>query len=169
MALTRMGPAAVPPIGALLERSQSPAMSKALLQVTAQLGRAADPGLVRRLARHEAAELRVEAVRTLGYIPAEADSVDVCIAALDDAAWPTRALAARSLGRLRDPRAAPPLERAMGDTAYWVRHHAGEALGQMGDPGEQALQRRLMDANPFVRDMATQMLFTRSASRSDAP
>jgi len=83
----------------------------------------------------------------------------VCLSALDDPAWPTRALAARSLGRLGDGSAIPSLEKAMGDTAYWVRHHAGEALAALGRAGHDALKRRLSDQNPFVRDMATQMLY----------
>ncbi len=162
MALSRMGPESVPRIDALLRASTSPAMTKGLLQVTAQLGLAADPALVRALAGHDDPEVRVEAVRALGHIPGDAESVDVCLAAMDDPAWPTRALAARSLGRLGDSRAIPRLERAMGDRAYWVRHHAGQALATLGQAGEDALERRLADPNPFVRDMATQMLFTRA-------
>ncbi|HEU5169003.1 MAG TPA: HEAT repeat domain-containing protein, partial [Gemmatimonadales bacterium] len=165
MALSRMGPASVPRVGALLEASTSPAMTKGLLQVTAQLGAAATPALVRALARHDDPEVRVEAVRALGQIPPDAESADVCLAALEDPAWPTRALAARSIGRLGDRRAIPRLERAMGDTAYWVRHHAGQALADLGEAGREALQRRLADPNPFVRDMATQMLFTSALTR----
>ena len=169
MAISRMGPAAAPRVGVLLAAAESPALLKGLLQVTGQLGHAADPELVRRLAAHPNPEVRVEAMRTLGQIPPETESVDVCLAAMDDAAWPTRALAARSLGRLGDPRAITRLERAMGDTAYWVRHHAGQALAGLGDPGHQALRRQLTDANPFVRDMATEMLFTGGSCRQVAP
>ncbi len=167
MALSRMGPGSVSRVGALLASSTSAAMTKGLLQVTAQLGLAADPARVRALARHDDPEVRVEAVRVLGRIPAHAESVDVCLVAMDDPAWPTRALAARSLGRLGDPRAIPRLEQAMGDTTYWVRHHSGQALAELGEAGREALQRRLADSNAFVRDMATQMLFT-SALASEA-
>jgi HEAT repeat protein len=159
MALSRMGAASGAAVGALLAASRSPARTKALLQITGQLGVAADPGLVRVLARHEDPEVRVEAVRTLGSLVPDAESVDVCLAAMDDPAWPTRALAARSLGSLGDTRAVSRLERAMGDPAYWVRHRAGEALARLGDAGTEALERALGDANPFVRDMATQVLF----------
>jgi HEAT repeat protein len=161
MALTRMGPASSPQVGALLAGSRSPAMTKALLQVTGQLGVAADPAAVRALASHPDPEIRVEAVRTLGNIAPDAESVTACLAAMDDSEWPARALAAWSLGRLRDGRAIPRLERAMGDTAYWVRHHAADAMAGLGEPGETALRRRLSDANPFVRDMAAQVLFMR--------
>jgi HEAT repeat protein len=160
MGLSRMGPESVPHVAALLQASTSASMTKGLLQMTAQLGRAADPALVRGFASHADAEVRVEAVRALGHIPAEAESVAVCLSALEDPAWPTRALAARSLGRLGDSTAIPRLEQAMGDTAYWVRHHAGQALIALGGAGQDALERRLADPNPFVRDMATQMLFT---------
>jgi HEAT repeat protein len=159
MALSKMGPASASRVGALLAASSSPGKTKALLQITGQLGVAADPGLIRALARHEDPEVRVEAVRTLGSLPPEAESVDICLAAMEDPAWPTRALAARSLGCLGDRRAVPRLERAMGDPAYWVRHRAGEALARLNDAGREALERGLSDANPFVRDMAAQALF----------
>jgi HEAT repeat-containing taxis protein len=152
----------------LLERSVTPARIKGLLQVTGQLGAAADPDAVRALVSHEDPEVRVEAVRALGRIPPDPASVDVCLAALDDEAWPTRALAARSLGRLGDERAIPRLERGMGDPAYWVRHHAGEALAELGAAGIRALERRLEDPNPFVRDMAAQKLFTSAAAQETA-
>jgi HEAT repeat protein len=168
MALVRMGPASVSRIGALLEGSRSPAMTKALLQVTGRLRLAADPAVVRALATHSDPEVRIEAVRTLGSIaPAEA-SVTTCLAAMEDPEWPARALAAWSLGRLRDERAIPRLQRAMGDPAYWVRHHTAEAIAAMGEAGEAALRRGLSDANPFVRDMAAQALFMRSVSQEGA-
>ena len=165
MALSRMGRASVTRVGALLEASTSPPMIKGLLQVTARVGLASNPTLIRDLARHDHPEVRVEAVRALGHLAPDVESVDVCLAALDDPAWPTRALAARSIGRLGGGQAIPRLERAMGDTAYWVRHHAGQALADLGEPGREALERRLADANPFVRDMAAQMLFTRATAR----
>jgi HEAT repeat protein len=162
MALMRMGPGSAAQVGDLLERSGSPAMTKALLQVTGRLGLAVDPGAVRTLAAHPDAEIRVEAVRTLGTIAPEPESVTVCLAAMDDAAWPPRALAAWSLGRLGDDRAIPRLEQAMGDREYWVRHHVAEALAGLGAAGEAALRRGLDHPNPFVRDMATQALFMRN-------
>lgn len=169
MALARMGPASSSQVGALLAGSRSPAMTKALLQVTGQLGVAADPAAVRALASHPDPEIRIEAVRTLGNIAPDPESVTVCLTAMDDSEWPARALAAWSLGRLRDGRAIPRLERAMGDTAYWVRHHAAEAIAGLGEAGETALQRRLSDANPFVRDMAAQVLFMRVLPAGGAP
>jgi HEAT repeat protein len=63
------------------------------------------------------------------------------------------------LGRLRDERAVARLSRAMGDPAYWVRHHVAEAMASLGEPGAGALRRALQDANPFVRDMAAQALY----------
>ena len=159
MALSRMGPAAAPRVGALLEASNSSARTKALLQVTAQLGIATDPGLIRTLARHPDAEVRVEAVRTLGHIAPQPESIAICLNAMEDPEWPTRALAARSLGRLGGHQAVSRLEQAMGDSSYWVRHHAGEALAKLGDTGKAALARSLDHANRFVRDMAAQVLF----------
>jgi HEAT repeat protein len=168
MALARMGPASTPQVGALLETSRSPAMTKALLQVTGLLGVAADPAAVRALATHPDPEIRIEAVRALGTLAPDVESFTVCLAAMDDPEWPARALAARSLGRLGDTRAIPRLERAMGDTAYWVRHHVAEAMAGLGVAGEAALRRGLDDANPFVRDMAEQVLFMRALPEGGA-
>ena len=168
MALVRMGPASAPRIGALLGASRSPAMTKALLQVTGRIGVAADPALVRALAVHPDAEIRVEAVRVLGALAADAESAVVCLAAMDDTEWPVRALAAWSLGRVGDTRSLDRLGRAMGDPAYWVRHHVAEAMASLGEPGAAALRRRLHDANPFVRDMAAQALFMRALAEGEA-
>jgi hypothetical protein len=168
MALVRMGPAGAPRIGALLGASRSPAMTKALLQVTGRIGVAADPALVRSLAAHPDPEVRVEAVRVLGALAADADSAVVCLAAMDDPEWPVRALAAWSVGRVGDTHALDRLARAMGDPAYWVRHHVAEAMASMGEPGAAALRRRLHDANPFVRDMAAQTLFMRALAQGEA-
>ena len=163
MALVRMGPSAAPAIGRLLLASRSPAMTKALLQVTSRIGVATDPGLVRRLAAHRDAEVRVEAVRVLGAVAPDADSAAVCLDAMDDAEWPVRALAAWAVGRVGDDRALARLSRAMGDPAYWVRHHVAEAMGALGERGAAALRLGLTDQNPFVRDMAAQALYMRAA------
>ena len=143
MRLVRLGPGAIPAIGALLASASTPDMLKALLQVTGPLGGAADPDRVRRLALHRDPEVRVEALRTLGSIGPDADSVTICLAAMDDPEWPVRALAAASLGRLGEPGAVPRLERAMGDPAYWVRHHVAGALLALGPAGLEALTRAL--------------------------
>ena len=159
MRLVRLGPRAVPTIGALLASATTADTLKALLQVSGRLGAAADPDRVRRLAFHRNPEVRVEALRTLGFIAPEAESVTVCLAAMDDREWPVRALAAASLGRLGDPIAVPRLERAMGDPAYWVRHHVAGALLALGPAGAAALTRAREHDNPFVRDMAAQALW----------
>ena len=168
MALVRMGRGSAPRIGSLLRSSRSPAMTKALLQVTGQLGAAADPELVRGLASHEDPEVRIEALRTLGTLEADPGSVAACLRALDDSEWPARALAAWSLGRLGDTLAIARLRQAMGDPAYWVRHHVAEALALLGEEGEAALRGAADDPNPFVRDMAAQALYLRAARAAAA-
>lgn len=168
MALVRMGPAAAPAIGRLLQGSRSPAMTKALLQVTGRLGVVADPTMVRGLAAHPDPEVRVEAVRVLGAAAPDAESAAVCLEAMDDPEWPVRALAAWAIGRVGDDRALARLRRAMGDPAYWVRHHVAEAMGALGERGAAALREGLTDQNPFVRDMAAQALYMRAA-RGAAP
>ena len=170
MALVRMGPACAPAIAALLAEAgvRSPAMIKGLLQVTSRIGAATDPDIVRALASHDDMEVRVEAVRVLGAIGPDPRSGDVCLTAMDDAEWPVRAIAASSLGRLRDDRAVARLRGVMGDPAYWVRHHVAEAMASLGEPGAEALRDALGDANPFVRDMATQALFMHALAEGEA-
>lgn len=163
MAIVRMGPAAVPTIGRLLQNSRSPAMTKALLQVTGRIGAVADPTRVRALATHPDPEVRVEAVRVLGAAAPDAESAAVCLDAMDDPEWPVRALAAWAIGRVGDERAIARLRRAMGDPAYWVRHHVAEAMGALGARGAAALREGLRDPNPFVRDMAAQAIYMRAA------
>jgi HEAT repeat protein len=166
MRLVRLGPGAIPALGALLASATSPEMLKALLQVCGRLGGVADPDRVRRLALHDDPEVRVEALRTLGSIAPDADSVTICLAAMDDPEWPVRAIAAASVGRLGDPAAVPRLERAMGDPAYWVRHHVANALLALGPAGLEALTRAGGHANPFVRDMAAQALWLGAPERA---
>ena len=168
MALIRMGPESASRIADLLGVSKSPAMTKALLQVTSRLGVTPDPAMIRALAAHPDPEIRVEAVRVLGAIVADGESSSVCLGAMDDPEWPVRALAAWSLGRVGDERAIARLARAMGDPAYWVRHHAAEAMAALGERGEAALQRGLQDENPFVRDMVAQTLFMRALTEGEA-
>jgi HEAT repeat protein len=168
MALIRMGPASARRIGVLLAASKSPAMTKALLQVTGRLGIATDPAMIRTLAGHPDPEIRVEAVRVLGAIVPDGQTSSICLAAMDDPEWPVRALAAWSLGRVGDERAIARLARAMGDPAYWVRQHAAEAMATLGERGAAALQRALEDENPFVRDMAAQTLFMRALTEGEA-
>ena len=168
MALVRLGPGIAPRVGALLADGGSPLRTKALLQVVGRHGVAADPGLVRTLAAHADPEVRVEAVRALGALPPGPETAAVCLSAMDDPAWPVRALAARSLGRIGDARAIDRLARAMGDPAYWVRHNVADAIGALGEPGATALRAALEDPNPFVRDMAAQMLFMRALADGEA-
>jgi len=163
MALVRMGPPAVPAIGRLLLGSRSPAMTQALLQVTGRMGAVAYPVMVRLLAAHPEPEVRVEAVRVLGAAVPDAESAAVCLGAMDGPAWPVRALAAWAIGRVGDERAIARLSRAMGDPAYWVRHHVAEAMAALGERGAAALRQGLTDQNPFVRDMAAQALYLRAA------
>ena len=85
---------------------------------------------------------------------------------MDDPEWPVRALAAASVGRLGDPVAVPRLERAMGDPAYWVRHHVAGALLALGPAGLEALTRAREHSNPFVRDMAAQALWLGAPERA---
>ena len=41
-------------------------------------------------------------------------------------------------------------------------------MASLGEPGAEALRDALGDANPFVRDMATQALFMRELAEGEA-
>lgn len=159
MAFQKMGPEIIEHLEPLLQTALSQAALKAVLQIIGQIGTARNPALIRRLAFHPDPEIRVDAVRALSRIEPDNESVQVCVATLSDAEWPVRAIAAQSLGLLGDRSAIPHLEAAMSDAQFWVRHHAAEALTRTGEAGLCSLERQSASRDPFVRDMAEQMLF----------
>lgn len=122
----------------------------------------ASAAIERRLASPEP-EVRVAAARALGRLEAGC-ATPALIAALDDEAWPVRAVAAWALGRIGA--AAPgtgsataPLAARLTDRAWWVRRHAAYALWETGEVGRVAL-RQIADSSPdpYARDMAREAL-----------
>jgi adsorption protein B len=89
-------------------------------------------------------------------VPAELGSrlLEPLLERLQDASWPVRAEACRTLGFLRLPHAAPDLERAAGDAVWTVRANAVHALAKLGDAGEAALLNLLRGADTFAREAA---------------
>ena len=170
MALIRMGPACAPAIGALLAEpdARSPAMLKGLLQVTSRIGVATDPAVVRcaRLARRHGGPGRGRAR------PRRHRARSPIRRRLPRGDRRRRVAGARHRRLVAGPAARRARRRAagsaMGDPAYWVRHHVAEAMASMGEPGAEALRDALRDANPFVRDMAAQTLFMRALAEGEA-
>jgi phycocyanobilin lyase alpha subunit len=91
---------------------------------------------------HPDLSLRYYAAWWLGkFATGEPRVVDALIAALDDEAdrtelggYPLRRNAARSLGRLADPRAIPALIRCLDCSDFYVREAAAQSVGMLGDP-----------------------------------
>ncbi len=90
---------------------------------------------------HPDLSLRYYAAWWLGkFANGEPQVVDALIAALEDEAdrtelggYPLRRNAARSLGKLADPRAVKPLIRCLECPDYYVREAAAQSLGTLGD------------------------------------
>jgi HEAT repeat protein len=59
---------------------------------------------------------------------------------LQSADWPVRAAAAQAAGQTRIADAAPRLRALLGDTNWWVRYRAGQALLALGPAGAQELR-----------------------------
>jgi HEAT repeat protein len=79
-------------------------------------------------------------------------------AALDDAEWPVRAMAAKALGRMLVVDAIPELGRALRDRQWWVRHNAARALRSIGPRGLEELEKLVADRDAFAREQAVLML-----------
>jgi hypothetical protein len=81
---------------------------------------------------------------------------ELCRAVIDDGNYKVRVQAALVLGKLGDPRAVPPLIKALGDTNKTVRGIAAGALGQLGDASAVEPLRELLrhESDSFVRGQA---------------
>ena len=163
--LRAYGRGALPVLAEALERGRGDAALERALVETLGLGRHAPATVVieRRLASSEA-EVRVAAARALGHLRA-GDSARALIAALEDEAWPVRAVAAWALGRIgtvTTSGAAPgigALAVRLTDRAWWVRRHAAYALREMGEPGRAALRQAAdRSPDPYARDIAREAL-----------
>ena len=79
---------------------------------------------------------------------------------IEDGNYKVRVQAALVLGKLGDPRAVPPLIKALGDQNKTVRGIAASALGQLGDASAVEPLRDLLrhESDPFVRGQAEKAL-----------
>ncbi len=116
----------------------------------------------------------VTSVLILGLLtasaPARADRVDdLCRSLTTDPSWRVRLQAAVVLGKLKDARAVPSLERALGDENETVRGLSAQVLGELGDASaKSALERSKRDPSGFVRDKAVAALARLSTPPSEA-
>ena len=94
--------------------------------------------LVEDLRQGDAAARR-KAAEWLGTMQAATGAPDALLEALADRSEEVRAAAAASLGKVRDPRALPPLVARLSDPAEPVRRAASEALQSFGPVAVPAL------------------------------
>jgi len=80
------------------------------------------------------------------------------VAALTDAAWPVRAMAAKALGMLPGTAGITGLQVALADREFWVRSNAAEALRLKGEPGYKALAGLLDGPDTYAAQKAASML-----------
>jgi HEAT repeat protein len=117
--------------------------------------------------RDGAVRERIKSCRALGRIRGRA-GVAPLVGALDDEVPVVRALAARALAEIGDPRAVERLTRVLADPSWWVRANAGEALRRCGPCGLVALRHALDHPDRFVRDRAREALALVAATEDGA-
>ena len=111
--------------------------------------------LIRAL-KDESIRVRDAAAHALVCIGAPA--VDLLIATLRGGDLGRRAQAARCLGKIGDPRACGPLERAIRCEASYVRKAAGQALKSLGCQPVAPALRDMDQPDPRVREAAARAL-----------
>lgn len=77
---------------------------------------------------------------------------------LASASWPTRAVAARAAGSIGLLAHIDRLGALLGDSAWWVRFRAAEALAKLGSPGEELLRQVAAGEPGLRRDTAAAVL-----------
>lgn len=159
--LLHLGQPAASALAALLERRDVVEQAGALLEDALVVARGlAQPILlepVLALSTHVEAEVRARAVHVLGAIGSEQAAV-VVVRALGDAEAIVRQAAARAIGELGHWDGALALAAQLADTSFPVRREAALSLRRLGSVGVLVLRRARTDANPFVADMASQVL-----------
>ncbi len=139
------------------------------LQIVLDLPEAASPArdeLLRRGLDDEDPRVQRAALRTATRVRA-VGLADAVAASLEGGIPARRALAAEALGALGDPRVAPALTRALGDTDPTVRTAAVVALGRLGGTeADVVLFDRTNDPETPVRLAAVRVLGTLGDPRS---
>jgi len=117
-------------------------------------------GLLAELMRGGDVELTIAALR-LANVPVLLDEVRACLSHVD---WRARVHAARALGRIGDRSDIERLRAMLGDTQWWVRYRAAQALVDLPfmQPEEsRALAGSINDR--FAADMLRQVIAEREA------
>ncbi|NIJ10850.1 HEAT repeat protein [Saccharomonospora amisosensis] len=98
------------------------------------------PALVELLWQDPVLEVRVRVVRALGRIGSRAALSPLLAATERGEATPLRTVAARALGDLGDPFAAPRLVELLSERVHQIAHNAAESLLELGEAGRAGLR-----------------------------
>ncbi len=96
--------------------------------------------------RETAADVLLEAIETIGQ-----PAIDSLLEAMQDPEGTVRRLAAKLLGRIRDPRAIEPLGMALYDMHFEVGQAAAESLAGFGEAGLRVLGEALQHPEAWLR------------------
>jgi hypothetical protein len=154
--LLRLGAPASAALGRYLERAGEQGLLDALLVARGL----AQPTLLEpalRLCRHGDPVVRARATAVLGALGGDV-AAEALVHQLADANAAVREAAARAIGEIGHWSAASALARCLGDPSFPVRRESALALRRLGSVGVLILRRAREDDNPFVVDMATQVL-----------
>jgi hypothetical protein len=154
--LLRLGRPAAAALGRFLEDPARPGLADGLgVARGLAFPELLDPTL--QLSRHPSEDVRARAAATLAAFGGEA-AVSVLVRLLADHAPVVRAAAARGLADVGAWSACSGLAERLEDPAWPVRRESALALRRLGGVGQLTLRRALQSRNPFVADMARQVL-----------
>ncbi|HEY8106229.1 MAG TPA: HEAT repeat domain-containing protein [Gemmatimonadales bacterium] len=101
-------------------------------------------------------------IRACLHVLSNADDADVVRPFLAHPDWPVRSEAARTIGRLGTAADVPVLTSLLGDTAWWVRYRAAQAIASLPAIGARELRGIAAGhPNPFARDMIAHVMAER--------
>ncbi len=156
-ALKQSSPTALDWVCERYENESNPRIRKICLEI---LGHKIKDGIIDRIildCESENRELRLSAIRSLGYQPSK-KSLNLLCKKMTDTDWLVRSNAAKSLGKLGDFNAAPYLVKGLQDKEWWVRMNSGIALGNLGVNGRRVLTMQDPDLDRYADDMAQYVL-----------
>jgi HEAT repeat protein len=139
-------------LGETLDEARSPMLRRLSAAVVAERRLPQYAPQLRAALNNEDDELVARAARGLGAI-GDTEAVDELVEVLvdEDRAWFCRIVAANALGALGDTRAVPPLESQLAEGEWLMRDRAAASLGQLGEPGREALDRAMKSPRSEIR------------------
>jgi len=130
-----------------------------------RIGEASIPAVVQRLLRRPGADIRLSLVNLLGDLRTREGFEALCETLGDESDTNVASSIIASLGKFRDAGAIPMLVRVLERNDTWLKFHAVEALGEIGDrtalPGilplyqEKSLRKPVLEAVGKIGDVGT--------------